>query len=532
MMRMHDFSRRFLIATSLFLVLLTFPVFVNPTSVSGDGAAPDCERESGIYIKGNEDFKNRYDFAGEGTEDDPFIIEGLQIEVRGYGIRIRDTSAHFIIRNCEFEGQNRGWGSTAIYLSKAENGVIENCDFFQMNRGVAIHKSEDIMIQENEFNSVRIGIRIKHSTSIQISNNEITNTRWSALFIAYSYDCTVMDNTISSNEGIGVLLYDSGSCMLYGNYFEANEWGNAKDIAGELTATDTNLWDDDVSLGNEWDDYEGAGVYPIPGDRDSVDRYPIGSDFDTTAPEWNEAPEGQTIECGDGLEMILKATDASGISYYWINDTVNFSVTSMGTVTSIQPLKLGVYPLEVRAYDPFENFCSATLTVTVQDTICPEIAGPEDVTYKEGETGNTLVWSVSDFNPSTYEVYLDDVLIEDGSWVDGSIEISIDGLYADTYLYRIEVFDLGDNSASDEVTVVVDPEKTSVPTTTTPIPKPKSNDIPGPDDNNEPNDNTAPNDDSMVGPAIEPVVIASGIGIPTALAFAILFVIARRREMV
>lgn len=519
-MRMHVFRRRFLIATSLFLVVLTFPVFVNPTSVNGDGVTPDCGRKSGIYIKGNEDFNNKYDFAGEGTEDNPFIIEGLQIELRGYGIRIKGTDAHFIIRNCEFEGRSRGWGGTAISLSRVENGVIENCDFSNMFLGVSIHKSENIIMQENDINSVRIGIRIKQSVMIQISNNEITNTRWCALYFIHSFDCTVTDNIIANNKGLGVLLYDSGSCTLFGNSFEANEWGNAKDITGELSVSDTNTWDDDVSLGNVWDDYEGAGVYQIPGDRESVDRYPNGYQADTTAPVWVTAPEDQTLECGDGFGMTVEATDPSGISSYWIGDTDLFSVDSMGTITCNQPLELGEYPLEVRAYDPFDNFCSAMVTITVQDTVCPEIAGPEDATYIEGGTGNTLVWSVSDINPSAYGVYLDDVLIDEGSWVDGSIEISIDGLNPDTYLYRLELIDLGDNSASDEVTVIVEPEKTSVPTTTSPIPIPKPN-----------TDSSAPSDDSMAGPAIEPVVIASGIGIPTALGLTILFVIARKREI-
>jgi parallel beta-helix repeat protein len=354
---------------------------------------------------------------------------------------------------------------------------------------------------------------------IQISNNEITNTRWCALYVAYSFGCTVTDNIIANNKGLGVLLYDSGSCTLFGNSLEANEWGNAKDITGELSVSDTNMWDDGVSLGNVWDDYEGAGVYQIPGDRESVDRYPNGYQADTTAPVWVIAPEDQTLECGDGFEMTLEATDASGISSYWIDDTNPFSVDSMGTITCNQPLELGEYPLEVRAYDPFDNFCSATLTVTVQDTICPEIAGPEDATYKEGGTGNTLVWSVSDINPSTYEVYLDDVLIEEGPWVDGSIEISIDGLFADTFLYRLEVCDLGDNSASDEVRVVVDPEKTSIPTTTVPIPIPKPN-----------TDPTAPSDDSMAGPVVESVIIASGIIIPTVVGIAILYLLGRKHE--
>ncbi|MFX1261984.1 MAG: nitrous oxide reductase family maturation protein NosD [Promethearchaeota archaeon] len=524
---MQVFRRRFLIAASLFLVMLAFPVFVNPTSVTGDGVAPDCEggRGSGIYIKGNEDFKGKYDFEGEGTFEAPYIIEGLQITVRGYGIRIRDTTSYFIIQDCEFEGTHRGWGGTGIYFSRVENGVVENCAFTKMNRGIEIQKSEYNVIQENEFNSVRTGVRIRHSSSIQVSNNEIANTRWIGLYIAYSYDCIAIDNMIVNNWGLGVFLYDSGSCTFFGNYFEDNGWGNAKDVSGELTASDTNLWDNGVSLGNNWDDYEGTGVYLIPGDRGSIDRFPVGSDSDTTAPEWETVPMDLTLECGDLFEMTIKAVDDSGISYYWIDDTVNFSIEffefeSEWRIICNQPLAFGDYMVEARAYDPFHNYCSATFTVTVQDTISPEIVGPEDVTYKEGDEGKSLLWSVFDINLESYAIYVDDVFVESYDWPEGSdtIGISIDGLPAGEYKYTLKVYDLGGNSASDNVTVTVE-GKIPVPTTT-PIPKPKTG-----------TDGNPPTDESMAEPYIEPVIVASGIGIPTALGFAILFVIGKRREV-
>ncbi|MHA2140303.1 MAG: right-handed parallel beta-helix repeat-containing protein [Candidatus Thorarchaeota archaeon] len=600
MVRMQVFQRRFLIAASIFLVVLTFPAFVNPTPLQGDGVAPDSRQKSGIYIKASEDFNEKYDFAGEGTEDDPFIIEGLVFQVRGYGIRIRNTDAHFIIRDCVFEAPF-GKGGTAIYLSKVANGIIENSEISNMNRGVAIHKSENIVIQGLEIDSVRVGIRIKHSAKIQISNNRISNARFVALYIAYSNDCTVIDNTISNNDGIGVLLYDSSACILYGNYLASNDGGNARDIIGEYTEAGTNMWDDGVSFGNEWGDYEGTGVYLIPGNRGSVDRYPIGSQIDTIAPEWNsepqdqtveyntdfvmmleatdangisyysvsdevhfsvdsegkvtnksaltlgeyqlevaaydpsgnfcsatitvtvqdtvspewlKAPEDLTIECGSELEMILQATDANGISSFWVSNTELFEVDSDGRVTDKIALDIGEYTLEVRAYDPSNNYCSATLTIVVQDSLCPTISSPEDVTYKQGETGNTLAWVIADNNPASYAVYLDNVLIEEGQWAEtvSTVEVSIDGLGANEYLYRLEVYDLGGNTVFDEVNVTVTPRKTIITTITTDPPIP----IPG----------SAPE----ARPLGEQMLIITGIGLPVLGVAGAAFILGRRRE--
>ncbi len=55
----------------------------------------------------------------------------------------------------------------------------------------------------------------------------------------------------------------------HGNQLGYNGESNASDEEG----TD-NSWDDGVSLGNYWGDYDGTGVYTIPGSTGSVDRYP------------------------------------------------------------------------------------------------------------------------------------------------------------------------------------------------------------------------------------------------------------------
>jgi len=36
-----------------------------------------------------------------------------------------------------------------------------------------------------------------------------------------------------------------------------------------------NVWDDGVSLGNYWSDYDGSGPYEVWGDAGAVDRWPM-----------------------------------------------------------------------------------------------------------------------------------------------------------------------------------------------------------------------------------------------------------------
>ncbi|MFX1389734.1 MAG: hypothetical protein ACFE9Z_06725 [Promethearchaeota archaeon] len=71
--------------------------------------------------------------------------------------------------------------------------------------------------------------------------------------------------------------------------------------------------------------------------------------LDITDPTWNSIPEDQIIEFGADLSYDVDASDLSGIAYYWINDTINFSIDSNGLITNAISLGAGNYWLEIRA---------------------------------------------------------------------------------------------------------------------------------------------------------------------------------------
>ncbi|MFX1272840.1 MAG: nitrous oxide reductase family maturation protein NosD [Promethearchaeota archaeon] len=190
---------------------------------------------------------------------------------------------------------------------------------------------------------------------------------------------------------------------------------------------------------------------------------------DTTPPEWITPPADETIEQGDRVMIVIEAFDLYGISTYWINDTDHFSIDADGTLLDTEVLPLGIYPVEVRAYDPSMNFIFTEIVITVEDTIIPEIDGPTDFAYDEGVTGNSISWSISDRNPYSYQVYLNGDLIETADWTlpIHVIEVSVDGLSPGTHIYRLELLDIAGNRASDEVTVIVNPKPSETTTETT-----------------------------------------------------------------
>jgi branched-chain amino acid transport system substrate-binding protein len=92
---------------------------------------------------------------------------------------------------------------------------------------------------------------------------------------------------------------------------------------------------------------------------------------DSTPPIWVEIPTDQQVELGQYFSYHVSAYDESGIDHYWISDTENFGIDSYNNIVSLDVLEVGAYELEVRAYDPYNNYCSASFTVNVVDTTPP-----------------------------------------------------------------------------------------------------------------------------------------------------------------
>ncbi|MFW9919493.1 MAG: hypothetical protein ACFFED_07825 [Candidatus Thorarchaeota archaeon] len=87
----------------------------------------------------------------------------------------------------------------------------------------------------------------------------------------------------------------------------------------------------------------------------------------------------------------------------------------------------------------------------------PVIDSPADIEYDLGDTGNSIVWTPSDDNPSSYEIFLDSISVRTGAWNTSgeTISIVVDGHTLGTYNYTLQVIDGDTLSASDTVFVTV-----------------------------------------------------------------------------
>ena len=118
----------------------------------------------------------------------------------------------------------------------------------------------------------------------------------------------------------------------------------------------------------------------------------------------------------------------------------------------------GIYTFNCVAYDIDGNYNFSIITVTVNDTINPELNQPSDVSYFVGSTGNVIVWFPTDYDPNQYQVLMEGTLYSTyfGSWISGDdIIVNVDGLTEGSYNFTIIVNDTKGNTAIDMVNVTV-----------------------------------------------------------------------------
>jgi parallel beta-helix repeat protein len=188
--------------------------------------------------------------------------------------------------------------------------------------------------------------------------------------------------------------------------------------------------------------------------------------IDSTSPTWDMLPEDQIVEFGERFSYGLSASDLSDIGRWWISDETNFTIDSNGLISDTSVLMIGSYYLEIRAYDIYDNFCSATIQIVVQDTVSPTLDQPGDIEYTFGDSGFIISWVPFDAAPMEYSILQNDIVLRNGRWNSSSeiIQVSVDNLPVGVFTFTLIVIDTGGNEASDDVIVIVNEVTPTTPT--------------------------------------------------------------------
>lgn len=167
------------------------------------------------------------------------------------------------------------------------------------------------------------------------ANNTVEECEW-GVDLSYCEGNHIVNNSIWSSVNYGIDIFSAQHNTIYGNVIANSGIANAHDSGSN------NMWDNGAGLGNFWSDYNGTGVYNVPGNAHSVDRWPerVGPPF-----IWIQEEIETTQEAGS-LTIVWSTYDANPLSYEVMrNGTVIDSGAWNGSNVTyvVDDLKLGVY---------------------------------------------------------------------------------------------------------------------------------------------------------------------------------------------
>ena len=191
-------------AIALLLAILIFPYSLPLNSYQYTPHPP-------IYIDENDDFTLENGVvAGNGTRENPYIIEGWEINACNVydGIFIRNTDAYFIIRNCYIHDSK----ARAITLLNVSNAMLQGIITRRSAVGIDVGYSKNICIEECDTDNIFLqcedanvlscicnGINAYSSTNYSIQHCKIKNS----FIMRDSSNGKITNNSI---ENIGFLI--------------------------------------------------------------------------------------------------------------------------------------------------------------------------------------------------------------------------------------------------------------------------------------------------------------------------------------
>jgi parallel beta-helix repeat protein len=209
-------------------------------------------------------------------------------------------------RNCTLMNNIAASNSFGFFLLSSDNCTLTNNAASNNSwYGFSLWSISYSTLTHNIATSNSYGYVLSSSHNCILMNNTGTSNVQSGFELISSRNCTLINNTAASNLFCGIYLgTGSEHNILYLNRLGNNGASNAQDDGGP------NSWDDGVSLGNYWMDYDGVGTYAIPGDAGSVDNYPF---------VWKQ----ESLTSTDGIILILVLSGA-GIAVVVIVIVVSF----------------------------------------------------------------------------------------------------------------------------------------------------------------------------------------------------------------
>jgi parallel beta-helix repeat protein len=181
-----------------------------------------------ISIQGNNEFKNQAKaegWTGDGTKDNPFIIQNYRIKGNGTEnlIYIVNTNVYFTLINLFLRN-----GKIGVNLGTVFNGNITHVHSTDnAEAGFRIGASQNNILSFNvaSNNSEYGAIMLSGSENNTVMNNTIVNNKAPGVYSWVSNNNSIINNCISNNAYAGISLRSSNGSLIFGNTIESNPIG-------------------------------------------------------------------------------------------------------------------------------------------------------------------------------------------------------------------------------------------------------------------------------------------------------------------
>lgn len=241
-------------------------------------------------------YVENYDWCtGNGTEADPYIIEGIHVTNENMTAHISiEKAENFIIRNVTVSNYAKPYGYhifAGIYIGKGEYGLIDNCTIINCSHGISLAEAKDslkitncrfIGSHDDPITGLGCAILIHEAKGVNISYNDIYNF-YSGIVVYDAEEIYIENNRIETSFGhisdTGIYFYTvSDSAIINNDFYGCNFTGHEYDDPftssfGGLKTSFTNCYNLTI-YGNRFFDLDGNLIVDnsdVPKDPDTVD---------------------------------------------------------------------------------------------------------------------------------------------------------------------------------------------------------------------------------------------------------------------
>ncbi len=215
----------------------------------------DYEVREPIRIDSDENFTEQADtegWPGNGTEGNPYIIEGYEIDGTGHGycIFIGNTTVHFELRdnylhNASGKSSVRYFRDAGIYLHNAANALIEDNTALNNHNGIYFHFSKGNAIVGNIASLNTNGIYIRHVSYYNIITDNIVSSNDNGIRLNDCNRWNVLDNNtvVNNNDrGIRISYHSDYNTFTNNTIYNSNYGIEIRSFSTENTFTNNTIY--------------------------------------------------------------------------------------------------------------------------------------------------------------------------------------------------------------------------------------------------------------------------------------------------